>query len=303
MKYELFQGILQLTCSHGGWMRLFVVLLSLLFWFSPVTLLAKENILLLKTWKGQDVSGWLMSEKLDGIRAIWDGRTLRTRGGKEVAAPQWFMKTLPPFAIDGELWSRRGNFQNIQTIVMDHQPGERWQELTYNIFDVPDAEGGLQHRLTKLAGWLQLHPTPYIHILEQIPCRNNAHLEAFRREIEAKGGEGVVVRDPDAPYEKKRTANALKVKSFEDDECVVTAHHGGKGQFVGMLGAFSCRLPNGKVFKIGSGLKKNDRLNPPAIGATATFKHQGWTNGGKPRFPVFLRVRIMKPEENTIIVD
>ncbi len=284
-------------------MRLLVVLLSLLFLFSPATLLAKENILLLKTWKDQNVSGWLMSEKLDGIRAIWDGRTLRTRGGKRIAPPQSFLEAFPPFAIDGEIWSHREDFQNIQAIVMDHQPSEEWQKLTYNIFDVPDAEGGLQHRLTKLADWLQLHPTPYIHILEQTPCRDNAHLEVFRRTIEAKGGEGVVVRNPDAPYEKKRTANALKVKSFQDDECLVTAHHEGKGQFVGMLGAFSCRLPNGKVFKIGSGLKKNDRLNPPPIGATITFKHQGWTDGGKPRFPVFLRVRIITPRENTIIVD
>ncbi|MBM9519774.1 DNA ligase [Desulforhopalus vacuolatus] len=275
-------------------MKLLIVLLSLLFLFSPGKLLAKENILLLKTWKGEDVSGWLMSEKLDGIRAIWDGRILCTRSGKGIAAPQWFVKKLPPFAIDGELWTRRGNFQNIQSIVMDHRPSEKWQEITYNIFDVPNARGGLQHRLIKLADWLQLHPTPCIHILEQIPCRNNAHLEAFRRDIEAKGGEGVVVRNPDAPYEKKRTANALKVKSFEDDECVVTAHHEGRGHFVGMLGAFSCRLPNGQVFRIGSGLKKSDRLNPPAIGTIVTFKHQGWTDGGKPRFPVFLRVNVIK---------
>ena len=48
---------------------------------------AKPELLLLETYKDQNISGWLMSEKLDGVRAYWDGEKLISRGGKVFAAP------------------------------------------------------------------------------------------------------------------------------------------------------------------------------------------------------------------------
>jgi len=80
---------------------------------------AKPNLLLLKVYKDQNISGWVMSEKLDGVRAYWDGKHLISRGGKIIHAPKWFTKDYPPFAIDGELWSKRGDFENISSIVRD----------------------------------------------------------------------------------------------------------------------------------------------------------------------------------------
>ena len=51
-----------------------------------------------------------MSEKLDGIRAYWDGTHLISRGGKIIHAPEWFTKNYPLFEIDGELWTKREDF-------------------------------------------------------------------------------------------------------------------------------------------------------------------------------------------------
>ncbi|MBS9778884.1 MAG: DNA ligase [Campylobacteraceae bacterium] len=266
---------------------LFCALFSFLYAKSP-------ELLLLKSYKDQNISGYLMSEKLDGIRAYWDGKNLLTRSGKKIHAPKWFTKLLPPFEIDGELWSRRGQFEYIQSIVMDKKPSKKWREITYNIFEVPNQKGSLMERLEVLKKYLKSHKLLHVKITKQITCKNKNHLEKFFKEVKNKGGEGVVLHDPKALYIAKRTSKALKYKDFLDDECEVVSYHKGKGKYEGMLGSFTCKLKNGVTFKIGSGLIDKERRNPPAIGQMITFKYQGLTKYGKPRFPVFLHVRVDK---------
>ncbi len=260
---------------------LFLCLLSL-------SLLAeKPNLLLLKTYKDQNITGWVMSEKLDGIRAYWDGKHLISRGGKIIYAPKWFTKSYPPFEIDGELWTKRGDFENISSIVRDKKPSKEWEAVKHYIFEVPNAQGGLFERLKKLK--------PYegqtIKIIKQIPIKDKMHLKLFLEEIEQKGGEGLVIRDPNTPYINKRTSKVLKVKTFQDAECKVLGYTKGKGKYKGLIGAIRCQLDNGTEFKIGTGLSDAERANPPKIGEMVTFQYQKFTKYGKPRFPVFLRVR------------
>ena len=50
------------------------------------------ELLRLSEFKGQNVSGWLASEKLDGVRAYWDGENLLSRQGKKLNAPLSFLK-------------------------------------------------------------------------------------------------------------------------------------------------------------------------------------------------------------------
>lgn len=228
-----------------------------------------------------------MSEKLDGIRAYWDGKNLISRGGKIIHTPKWFIKDYPPFEIDGELWTKRGDFENISSIVRDKRPGKGWEKIKHYIFEVPHTNGGLFERLKKL----EPYTGKTIRILSQLPVKDRSHLELFLKEIEEKGGEGVVVRDPEAPYIDKRTSKALKVKTFQDAECSVIGYTEGKGKYTGLLGAIHCQLENGVEFKIGTGFSDALRKNPPMIGSEVTFKYQGMTKYGKPRFPVFLRVR------------
>ena len=231
-----------------------------------------------------------MSEKLDGVRAYWDGRHLLTRKGHIIYAPKWFLAKYPPFAIDGELWSKRGDFEHIASIVRDRVPGKGWREIKHYIFDVPNAKGNLFERLATL------HPYEgdVIRIIPQYPVHSKKELMDFLKEVEAKGGEGVVVRDPKARYERKRSGKILKLKPFFDDECEVVGYTKGKGKYEGLVGALRCRLKNGQTIKLGSGLKKMDRIHPPKIGDVVTFKYNSLTKRGLPRFPVFLRVRERK---------
>jgi len=252
---------------------------------------AKPELMLLKEWEGQDVSGWLMSEKMDGVRAYWDGQKLISRGGVELSAPAWFTEGFPPFAVDGELWSKRGDFENIISIVKKKEPHDGWKNIAFYAFDVPSENGGLIQRLVKLEYYLKLNQADYLRVAKQITCENEEHLRTFLKEIEKGGGEGVVVRNPDSKYVTKRDPNALKLKSFQDAECEVVEHHKGEGKYKNLFGSLTCKNDEGVLFDIGTGFNDQDRKNPPAIGQKITYKFQEITKGGKPRFPVYLRIK------------
>jgi len=267
----------------------FVLLLFLGFCFAE-----KPNLLLLKSYKDDmNVTNWLMSEKLDGVRAYWDGEKLVSRSGKEFAVPKWFMKDFPPFEIDGELWTKRGDFENIISIVNRQTPHQGWKKISYQIFEVPHQKGGLMMRLKVLEQWLEKSPNSFIKIIPQSICKSSEHLKKVLNELELKGAEGLVVRNPNALYINKRTSEALKVKSFQDDECIVTGYTKGHGKFEGLIGALICEWKD-KTLKIGSGLSIEKRKSPPLLGSEITFKYNGVTKYGNPKFPVFLRIRSLK---------
>ena len=253
----------------------------------------KLELLRLSEFKDQNVSGWLASEKLDGVRAYWDGENLLSRQGKKLNAPLSFTKNFPKFALDGELYAKELKFEEIQATVMDKLPDEKaWSRLKFHIFDVPEASGGLLDRLEVLAKFLKNEPNENLIIIKQIKVRDNAQFLNFTESIIAKGGEGAVVREPNAAYDRGRSQNVLKYKKFNDAECVVVAHKVGQGKFSGLLGSVVCEnLSNKKRFKIGSGFSDKERANPPKIGSVITYKYQNLTAKGLPRFPVFLRVR------------
>ena len=268
---------------------------------------AKFELLKLSEYKGQNVGGWLASEKLDGVRAYWDGRNLLSRNGKILAAPEGWSVHFPPFALDGELYTARGEFEKIQSTVMDKTPSvTAWSEIKFHIFDVPEASGGLLERLSELEKFILQKPQAgqNLKIIKQVKVKDNAEFEAFAEAVITKGGEGAVVREPNVPYERKRSKNALKYKKIKDAECEVIAVNKGSGKYEKFVGSLTCKALGGKddkeragepkegtTFKIGSGLSDKNRQDPPKIGSIITYKFQNLTANGKPRFPIFLRVR------------
>lgn len=270
------------TCLTGLW--LLVVSLT-------AEAAAPELLLLTKYRPGMDVDGWYMSEKLDGVRAYWDGRHLLSRQGHPFAAPRWFTEQLPPFELDGELWIARGHFEETLSITARDQPHPGWHRITYNIFEVPNAPGGLDTRLQRLRRYQRLHAIGHLRIIPQTVCRDAGHLMTQLRAVDAAGGEGLVLRNPDSAYETGRSPNALKVKQFDDMEGRVIGYRSGEGKYRGMTGALWVEIEDGKRFYIGSGLTDRQRADPPAIGSVITFSYQGYTGHGIPRFASFLRVR------------
>ncbi len=243
--------------------------------------------------EGMDVSGWLMSEKLDGVRGYWDGRQLLSKTGIPFHPPPAFTANFPDFAMEGEIWGGRGSFEKTIGIVRKQAAHDGWLALKFAIFDVPGTPGSFEERLALVRDWFDKHPTPYAFIIPHQPVRNEKYLRQELHRIEALGGEGIILRKVEALYTVGRSPDILKVKSFDDTEAVVIAHIGGKGRNAGRMGALLVELPESGIrFKIGTGFSDNQRENPPAIGSLITFKYYGFYESGIPKFPSFLWIRV-----------
>ena len=250
-----------------------------------------ELMLLSRYQSDMPITGWLMSEKLDGVRAYWDGNQLLTRQGNPLHAPDGFTENFPPFELDGELWMGRGQYQQTQSITSRHKPSPDWDRIGYYVFEAPHSPGGLEARLRKLADYLDRNPVAHLHIIPQTPCQGTDHLMQRMAEVEQQGGEGLVLRNPQTPYQTGRSADALKVKRFDDMEGTVIGYRPGMGKYQGQTGALWIEIVGGLRFYIGSGLSDRDRMTPPPIGSVISFKYQGTTRSGIPRFASFIRVR------------
>lgn len=237
--------------------------------------------------KTHKISGWYMSEKLDGIRAYWDGEELLSKNGNKIYAPKWFIKDFPKFKLDGELWTKRDDFENIQSIVLDKTPSKNWNKITYNIFEVPDEKGNFDKRLRKIKSWLKNNPSKYIKVIPQIKCKDKKHLENFLEELVNKKAEGIILKNPKKEYFIGRNKNILKVKKFYDTEAKVIGINYKNKKFKSL----KLKLQNGVVFNLGNGFSKQQRKHPPKLGDIVTFKYYDLTKNGKPKFASFLRVR------------
>lgn len=284
----------------------------------------ESKVLLLMDYhkaRPSNVQEFVMSEKLDGVRALWNGKQLLTRSGRVIKAPACFTKHFPPFALDGELWIGRGEFEKALTLVQKdctHCPcsGDRealdssrgdssWGRARYYVFDVPDctlesspkAHCTLFERLRVLESYLASAPTMPISLIKHEPISSEKQLFKRLQELSEQGAEGLVLRKVTAPYERTRSPNALKLKTYSDAECKVVAHNAGKGKYAGKLGSLTCEqetTTKGAAglmrFKIGSGFSDTERQSPPPLGSIITYKFYGTTKNGFPRFAVFHRI-------------
>jgi DNA ligase-1 len=253
------------------------------------SLVAAAPVLLAETWDGAlDPTGWWLSEKLDGLRAYWDGTKFLSRLGNVFHVPDYFLAKLPNHPLDGELFLGRKSFQKTTAIVRRQDKSDHWKQIKFLIFDAPGHGGPFEERLKLIAG-LPAHPyaTPHPHVL----CKGIAHLKEELARVEALGAEGLMLRQPGSLYVAGRSSTLLKVKSFKDDEAIVIAHQAGAGRHKGRLGALVVRLANGVEFSVGTGFSDKEREAPPAIGATITFRYQELSDGGVPRFPSYAGVR------------
>ena len=111
-----------------------------------------SEILLAQVYKnGIDVSQYLVSEKYDGVRALWDGKALYTRTERLIPAPAWFTKGLPSTPLDGELRLARGKFDALSGAVRKDKPiYAEWRGVTYLVFKLPNAAGTFEARAKRI---------------------------------------------------------------------------------------------------------------------------------------------------------
>ncbi len=259
----------------------------------PAQTTQKPALMLAKPYRSDiELKHYWISEKLDGVRAYWDGTQLISRQGNRFSAPDWFTQGFPKQVLDGELWMGRNRFAEVSGAVRRQIPDPaQWQKIRFMVFDSPGETGDFDHRLQALRVLFAQLNSPSIALIEQYKIDDETALMKALDQIIANGGEGLMLHLGSAPYRGIRSDDLLKLKRFSDAEAVVIGHIPGKGKFSGMLGAVLVKMPDGREFKIGSGFSDQQRRHPPAIGSTISYKYQGTTASGLPRFASFFRTR------------
>jgi DNA ligase-1 len=274
--------------------QLFALLLSILLAVPHPTAAAPppRNMLPMVYAGGIDVSDYWISEKLDGVRGRWDGHHLWARSGARIDPPAWFTARWPPVPMDGELWIARGRFDAVSTLVRASGiGGEGWRQVRMMVFDLPGDPGRFEQRVLLMRALVARSGSASLGAIPQYRLHDRRELDAHLKAVVAAGGEGLVLQHRDALYVPGRSATLLKYRPYDDTEARVVAYTAGQGKYAGQLGALVVRRPDGLQFRIGSGFSDAQRRHPPAIGSNVTYRYNGLTSKGTPRFARFMRVR------------
>ncbi len=281
------------------------ILSAIFLLFFTAQIIAKQNhadykaaqksseILLAKVYQsGIDVREYLVSEKFDGVRAVWDGNALYTRTGTLIAAPAWFTKGFPKVPLDGELWLARGQFDVLSGAVRKDNPiDQEWHGISYLVFELPNAAGTFEMRAKRITEIVNGANITHLKAVTQFRVKDEAALKRKLNQMVAAGAEGLMLHKADAPYITGRSDVLLKFKLLYDAEATVVGHTAGRGKYKGKLGALLVETPDGIRFKLGTGFSDAQRENPPKIGSLVTYTYRDKTPNGKPKFASFLRVR------------
>lgn len=258
---------------------------------------AAPGLMLAEVYRpGMSLADYWVSEKYDGVRGYWDGKRLWTRGGEPVVAPAWFTAPLPKQPLDGELWAGRGQFAHAVSTVRSQTPNDSaWHSMRFMVFDLPSQGGDFTARLAALRKLLPITDAPWVVPVPQERATTHADLQALLDKTVKMGGEGLMLHRGGSLYRAERNNDLLKLKPHEDADARVVGHAPGKGRHSGRLGALLVETPEGKRFKLGTGLTDAERDNPPAVGSWVTYRFNGMNASGLPRFARFMRVRIDLP--------
>jgi len=229
------------------------------------------------------ISGWFVSEKLDGVRAYWDGHALCTRNGHRINAPAEWLHSMPRMVLDGELYAGRGGFEYALSAAQRAVPdATEWERIQFWAFDAPRAE----RPFGDVVSWIDEEARASIvcACVPQTRLTRISDLPRLLREVVQSGGEGLMLRNPRTAWAPGRTRNLLKIKPARDDEAVVLGQEDN--------GTLRCSWQDVE-FSVSSGLSAKLKTHGAfAPGDVITFTYFGTTKNGVPRHPSFSRRRL-----------
>lgn len=272
--------------------------------------------------------GWLASEKYDGYRARWMGKNQEkdekiflSRAMNIFNAHEFFILAMPDENLDGELWVGRENFQMMGVVRKKIPILEEWKHVQYIVYDLPDMKKPFSERIEALRKIVRENKERWDKLVSTLPkefqiecplkmakqtlIESEEQMKKLYKGILDKGGEGIMIKDPDSFYEDKRSNKMLKVKPDFEEEALIVDFKLGKGKNKGRLGSFICApLTNMDTYHLRdkdpnheysiSGMDdsvRNDYEETHPIGTVVSIIHSGKTDGGKPRFARYVRKR------------
>jgi DNA ligase-1 len=268
----------------------------------------------------------LIEPKLDGVRCItivnYEARTVvqYTRNGKILENFSHISDSLlaniddlgRSFVLDGEVVS--SSFQSLMKQVhrKDDVKAQDARLMLFDIIPLSEFQKGKsvmgQKRRTALLKTLKpiFDKCENIDVINQIEIDLNSYVgelqfKEFNKEAIENGFEGIMIKDPNAPYECKRSTSWLKQKPFIEVSLTVLETEEGTGRNEGKMGALVCEgTEDGKLIKVnvGSGFSDEDRdefwsckVDGQVVEVRADAITQNQDGTYSLRFPRFLRFR------------
>ena len=280
----------------------------------------------------------ILQDKLDGVRLITicdkdnNKITHYTRNGKENAnfphiteIFQNILSSLPESMVfDGEVVGT--NFQSLMTQVnrKDNVSSKNTSLALFDCLTLSEFKNGISEtsqsqRIEKLNTFSQFHANSTVYTLSSVkidmslPEGQKLFIE-FNKKALSEGKEGIMIKDPKAPYECKRSKSWLKMKPFISVSLPIISVEEGTGKYSAHLGNVICRgvdssFPNQEIeVSVGSGFSDEQRKEywirrDKLIGMIAEIKADVISKDRTDdslyslRFPRFLGFRGAKPGE------
>ncbi len=259
-----------------------------------------DSCLLLSTYKDGCLSfPCIAMQKIDGLRARWDGATLLSRGGKEIKGLEHITTQLPHGTqVDGELYVPDTTLEEIQSIVLGTRDKS---EVVYCIFDEPSLSVPYEDRLK------QLHDRGYSSPCLAVPytmCNSQEEADSMYTSHLKDEWEGTVYRLPGDMYVPKRSTTAIKRKPFKEEEFKIDSWEYDKDGHL----LFILRSSVGN-FRVVPSWTDEQRRNTkyaqslvpiPLDKAYATVRYQTKTARGIPKFGNVITIRVTKTDGQII---
>lgn len=244
----------------------------------------------------KDYSGWYLSEKLDGYRAIWDGKVFRSRHGNIFYIPKEILKTLPKnIILDGELYISKNKFENCSILKKKNISFNEFNksQIKFYVFEIISCNKKFKDKINLIKEVCSKNI--FLEAIKQKKVKNNKEIKEIFNKLVKNGSEGIMLRNPESYYENKRSNILVKLKAQEDSEGIIIGYNISNSlKYNGLLKSFICELKNNKkiIFQV-SGLtdeiRKNYKKTHP-INTIITFQHNGFTSYGIPRHPSYKRI-------------
>ena len=154
-------------------------------------------------YSGQDITGWHISEKLNGCRAYWDGQQLFSKSGRVINAPRITAQLPAGLALDGELYAGRSNFESARLLT---QYGKDDGSTQFIAFDAPGVRAAWPERLAQAIA-------TGVKTVAPLRCPTPEDVAQALRQTLRLGGEGLMARRPNTLYKPGRSSDVLKLKS------------------------------------------------------------------------------------------
>ena len=199
--------------------------------------------------------------------------------------------------LDGELYCHGMSFEEIVSITsrtVNIHPDHT--KIKFHVFDIINSDLQMKRQLIiedlrGASSWLVVAPFWICESLDDV-------LHAYDKLIELKY-EGIIVRNVQAPYERKRSIWVMKFKPKKEDSYEITGFNEEisiEGVSKGTLGSLVCLSGDGGSFSVGSGFTQDQRyelwkVRDSLVGKSVRIKYQHVTSGKKvPRFPIFVEI-------------